>query len=195
MLKNSVYPELGQENWSVSTTFAAFTGCHCLGTHRGQIPRHMIKKIEIVPISGHCRRPEIMWVRVCFLIHEMSPVLYPVPRTHSRDTFLGRLTRRNGSKICINPNQAWFKLLLRQMQKWFYLTLNENNDSISLCTRFRVINCVFYCSAEVGRGPVPPLLPSRSDFLPGTAVTLRSHFLLGAVLGAPLLIWEFKRSD
>lgn len=59
---------------------------------------------------------------------------------YTKSLFLHRLTRRNGSKICIDPNQMWLKVLLSQMQKWFYWTLNENNDSISLCTQFWVIN-------------------------------------------------------
>lgn len=165
MLKN---PELGQEKWNISTTFAALLGCRCLRTKRNLVPLTVIKKIEVFPISGYCRRVEIMWVSVWFSIHQKASVLYPVTRNHSCDTYIHRLTRRNGSKICIEPNERWLKDLLN---RWFYLTLNEN-DSISLCTLFWVINCVFCCFVEKGRGPVPPPLPSTSDFLPWTAVTL-----------------------
>ncbi|TWW60840.1 C-X-C motif chemokine 10 [Takifugu flavidus] len=68
-------------------TADAFFGCHCLRTIRKPIPLNVIEKIEMLPISGHCRRPEII------------------------------LTRKNGSKICIDPNQKWLKDLLNKMQK------------------------------------------------------------------------------
>ncbi|CAF95728.1 unnamed protein product [Tetraodon nigroviridis] len=63
----------------------AFSGCHCLRIFRRPIPFRIIKQVEMIPISGQCRRPETI------------------------------LTRRNGSKDCIDPNQQWFKDVLRKI--------------------------------------------------------------------------------
>lgn len=175
LLKTSVNPESGLENWNILATFAAFSGCHCLGTVKKPVPYRVIKKIEMVPISGHCRRPETMWVSIWAWIHEMTSVLDLVTRKLTHVSRCSRLTRKNGFKMCIDPNQKWFKVLLSQIQKWFHLTFND-----PFCRRvcwlarshFRVLNDVFPSFPEAWRQPEPPPLPPPSDFLPSTAGVL-----------------------
>ncbi|XP_069578729.1 interleukin-8 isoform X2 [Brachyistius frenatus] len=67
----------------------AFTrmGCRCKGTISHPVPPSVIKKIEVTPASGHCRWTEII------------------------------VTRRNGSKICINPEAKWLPELFSILQK------------------------------------------------------------------------------
>uniref|UniRef100_A0A3Q3WNB3 Chemokine interleukin-8-like domain-containing protein n=1 Tax=Mola mola TaxID=94237 RepID=A0A3Q3WNB3_MOLML len=62
-------------------------GCHCLWTVSKPVPLRIIRKIEMMPISGHCRWPETI------------------------------ITRKNGSKVCADPDDEWFKVLISRMQK------------------------------------------------------------------------------
>ncbi|NP_001290272.1 C-X-C motif chemokine 13 precursor [Larimichthys crocea] len=62
-------------------------GCRCKGTISTPIKPRVIVKIEILPISGHCRRTEII------------------------------VARRNGSKICLNPAATATNELLQNLQK------------------------------------------------------------------------------
>ncbi|KAK9522083.1 hypothetical protein VZT92_018573 [Zoarces viviparus] len=61
-------------------------GCRCLRTITTQVPFRVIKKLEVIPISGHCRRTEII------------------------------ITRRNGSKVCVKPGMQWVNALLSNLQ-------------------------------------------------------------------------------
>ncbi|XP_074495571.1 C-X-C motif chemokine 13 [Sebastes fasciatus] len=61
-------------------------GCRCIRTSPNSIPRRIIRKIEVIPISGHCRRTEII------------------------------ITRRNGFTVCVDPSAVWVKVLLRNLQ-------------------------------------------------------------------------------
>ncbi|XP_030579576.1 C-X-C motif chemokine 13-like [Archocentrus centrarchus] len=61
--------------------------CRCKSTTLRQVPPQMVRKIEVTPLSGHCRRTEII------------------------------ITTRTGNKICINPEAKWFPGLLNTLQK------------------------------------------------------------------------------
>ncbi|KAM9392401.1 alveolar macrophage chemotactic factor [Pholidichthys leucotaenia] len=71
------------------TALHAFSwhGCRCLKTSSTQIPAQAVKKIEVTPASGHCRKTEIL------------------------------ITRRNGLRVCIPPEAPWFPQLLSSLQK------------------------------------------------------------------------------
>ncbi|XP_059193806.1 interleukin-8 [Centropristis striata] len=60
--------------------------CMCLRTLSNPIPVRIIKDIKVVPISGHCRRVEMI------------------------------VTRRNGSQVCVDPAAKWINDLLRNLQ-------------------------------------------------------------------------------
>ncbi|XP_040010501.1 growth-regulated alpha protein [Xiphias gladius] len=62
-------------------------GCRCMRTTSQGIPVRAIRKIEVIPISGHCRQTEII------------------------------ITRKNNHKVCINPEAKWVNELLRNLQK------------------------------------------------------------------------------
>ncbi|XP_070820503.1 C-X-C motif chemokine 10 [Chaetodon trifascialis] len=62
-------------------------GCLCIRTTSNHVALRVIEKIEVFPISGRCRRTEII------------------------------ITRRNGSKICVNPEANWVKNLLSNFQR------------------------------------------------------------------------------
>ncbi|XP_031726441.1 interleukin-8 [Anarrhichthys ocellatus] len=62
-------------------------GCRCIRSIYSQVPLKVIKKLELIPISGHCRRTEII------------------------------ITRRNGSKVCVKPEEKWVNSLLSNLQK------------------------------------------------------------------------------
>ncbi|XP_042343864.1 C-X-C motif chemokine 2 [Plectropomus leopardus] len=65
----------------------AFVGrCHCIRTSSRTIPIQLIKKIEVHPISGHCRWTEII------------------------------VTKKKGSKVCVDPNAKWVNNLLTKLQ-------------------------------------------------------------------------------
>nr|XP_040025439.1 C-X-C motif chemokine 13-like [Gasterosteus aculeatus aculeatus] len=61
-------------------------GCRCIRTTSDPVPTRVIRRIEVVPVSGLCRRTEII------------------------------VTRRNGSKLCVNPDEAWLHVLLSKPQ-------------------------------------------------------------------------------
>ncbi|XP_030579584.1 C-X-C motif chemokine 13-like isoform X2 [Archocentrus centrarchus] len=61
--------------------------CRCKSTTLRQVPPQMVRKIEVTPLSVHCRRTEII------------------------------ITMRTGNKICINPEAKWFPGLLNTLQK------------------------------------------------------------------------------
>ncbi|XP_060928292.1 interleukin-8 [Limanda limanda] len=60
-------------------------GCHCIRTTKEQVPRRCIRKIEVIPISGECRRTEIL------------------------------ITRRNGYTVCVDPKEKWVQELLAKL--------------------------------------------------------------------------------
>ncbi|XP_054466540.1 C-X-C motif chemokine 11-1 [Anoplopoma fimbria] len=70
--------------------------CICIRTISTPVPFKTIKKVEIIPVSGGCRRTEII------------------------------ITRRNGSKLCVNPKKKWVIDLLSQLQ-----SKNENSATTS----------------------------------------------------------------
>ncbi|XP_075934984.1 interleukin-8 [Anarhichas minor] len=61
--------------------------CRCIRTITSPIPITVIKQVELIPISGHCRRTEII------------------------------ITRWNGSKVCVKPDAKWVHSLLSNLQK------------------------------------------------------------------------------
>ncbi|XP_060895335.1 C-X-C motif chemokine 10 [Labrus mixtus] len=63
------------------------SGCFCIRTTPAFIPVRIIDKIEVIPVSGHCRRTEII------------------------------VTRRNGSKVCADLNSKWGKAVSRTLLK------------------------------------------------------------------------------
>ncbi|XP_075903403.1 C-X-C motif chemokine 2 [Nelusetta ayraudi] len=67
----------------------AFSGpsCQCLWTSPRRIPLRLIRKIEITPITGGCRRTEAI------------------------------ITRKNGSKVCVDPTVPWFIEVVARAQK------------------------------------------------------------------------------
>ncbi|KAK2901659.1 hypothetical protein Q8A73_011405 [Channa argus] len=62
-------------------------GCHCIGYSRIVVRKAMVQKVEIFPISGNCRRAEVI------------------------------ITRKNGSKVCVKPEQKWIPELLNEVNK------------------------------------------------------------------------------
>ncbi|XP_068577203.1 interleukin-8 isoform X2 [Cebidichthys violaceus] len=62
-------------------------GCRCIRTSPIPVPFRAISKLEMIAISGHCRRTEII------------------------------VTRRNGSKVCVKPEEEWVNILLSKLQK------------------------------------------------------------------------------
>ncbi|XP_031161088.1 interleukin-8 [Sander lucioperca] len=79
--------------------------CTCIQTLSTPVPFRAIKKIEVIPISGHCRRTEII------------------------------ITRRNGSRVCINPNVQWVNDLLRSFRN-----TNVNSSSTTVSTTASTIH-------------------------------------------------------
>ncbi|XP_033973516.1 interleukin-8-like isoform X3 [Trematomus bernacchii] len=61
--------------------------CMCIRTISSPMPVRVIKRIEVIPISGLCRRTEII------------------------------VTRRNGSKVCVNPAANWVNVLISNLQR------------------------------------------------------------------------------
>ncbi|XP_070689651.1 C-X-C motif chemokine 10-like isoform X2 [Pempheris klunzingeri] len=61
--------------------------CLCLRTTSTPIRPQAIEKIEVIPISGKCRRIEII------------------------------VTRRNGSRVCVTPTAKWVIMLLSRLQR------------------------------------------------------------------------------
>ncbi|KAF1389609.1 hypothetical protein PFLUV_G00075220 [Perca fluviatilis] len=60
--------------------------CICIQTISTVIPYRAIKKIEVIPISGNCRRTEII------------------------------VTTRKGSRVCVDPTVQWVNDLLRSFR-------------------------------------------------------------------------------
>ncbi|XP_053277416.1 C-X-C motif chemokine 10 [Pleuronectes platessa] len=60
-------------------------GCHCIQTTNNQVPRKCIRKIEVIPVSGQCRQTEIL------------------------------ITRRNGHRVCVDPEEKWVLELLTKL--------------------------------------------------------------------------------
>ncbi|XP_070761169.1 C-X-C motif chemokine 10 [Enoplosus armatus] len=60
--------------------------CRCIRTTSSPVAVRVIKKIEVIPISGYCRRTQII------------------------------ITRKNGTKVCVNPNVTWINNLLSNLQ-------------------------------------------------------------------------------
>uniref|UniRef100_A0A3Q3GXY3 Interleukin-8-like n=1 Tax=Labrus bergylta TaxID=56723 RepID=A0A3Q3GXY3_9LABR len=63
------------------------SGCFCIRTTSAPIPVRVISRIEVIPASGHCRQIEII------------------------------VTRKNGSKVCADPNGKWGKFVIRILLK------------------------------------------------------------------------------
>ncbi|XP_034072603.1 growth-regulated alpha protein-like [Gymnodraco acuticeps] len=59
--------------------------CMCIQTI-SSMPVRVIKRIEVIPISGYCRRTEII------------------------------VTRRNGSQVCVNPAANWVYVLISNLK-------------------------------------------------------------------------------
>ncbi|XP_034728824.1 interleukin-8 [Etheostoma cragini] len=79
--------------------------CICIQTISTPVPSRVIKKIEVIPISGHCRRTEII------------------------------VTRRNGSRVCVNPNVQWVNDLLRSFRN-----TNVNSSATTVSTTASTIH-------------------------------------------------------
>uniref|UniRef100_A0AAQ5XYX2 Chemokine interleukin-8-like domain-containing protein n=2 Tax=Amphiprion ocellaris TaxID=80972 RepID=A0AAQ5XYX2_AMPOC len=62
-------------------------GCRCIRTVPNPVPARAVKKIEVIPVSGRCRRTEIL------------------------------ITKRNGSIVCVPPKAKWFPELLETLQR------------------------------------------------------------------------------
>ncbi|XP_034451330.1 alveolar macrophage chemotactic factor [Hippoglossus hippoglossus] len=62
-------------------------GCHCIRTTTEEVPAKCIKKIEVFAVSGQCRRTEIL------------------------------ITRKNGYKVCVDPEVDWVLSLLQKLQR------------------------------------------------------------------------------
>ncbi|CAK6979608.1 C-X-C motif chemokine 10-like [Scomber scombrus] len=82
-------------------SFAAVHGsprgrCYCLRTFSKRVLVQTIKKVEVIPISGHCRRIEII------------------------------VTRKNDSKVCVDPNAYWLDSMLDFLKK---KTMNDGNPN------------------------------------------------------------------
>ncbi|KAM4576433.1 C-X-C motif chemokine 13-like isoform 1-T1 [Odontesthes bonariensis] len=77
---------------------ASWSGCRCIRTVSKPVPLGVIDKIEVIPPSGRCRRVE--------------RIIY----------------RKNGSKVCINPNAEWFLGFLRAMDR-------RNHEAFSSTTQ------------------------------------------------------------
>ncbi|XP_008298103.1 C-X-C motif chemokine 10-like isoform X2 [Stegastes partitus] len=61
--------------------------CRCLRTVSHRVPARVVKKIEVTPASGHCRRTEIL------------------------------ILKKSGSTVCVDPDAKWFPELLNALQK------------------------------------------------------------------------------
>ncbi|XP_015229096.1 PREDICTED: C-X-C motif chemokine 13 isoform X1 [Cyprinodon variegatus] len=61
------------------------SGCRCLKNSFHRISPLNVAKVEVTPPSGRCRRAERVVIR------------------------------KNGSKVCISPNAAWFPEFLRKL--------------------------------------------------------------------------------
>ncbi|CAJ1069795.1 hypothetical protein NQZ68_028215 [Xyrichtys novacula] len=72
-------------------------GCSCRQTLSIPIPLRVIKRIEVIPASGQCRWTEII------------------------------VTRRNGSRVCVNPKMEWVNDLLSDVQR----KLNSSSSTVS----------------------------------------------------------------
>ncbi|XP_029943662.1 C-X-C motif chemokine 13-like [Salarias fasciatus] len=59
--------------------------CRCIGVVPCCVPRRFIRKIEVIPNSGNCRRTEVI------------------------------ITRKNNSTDCVSPNDPRLKGLLQSM--------------------------------------------------------------------------------
>ncbi|XP_041643393.1 C-X-C motif chemokine 13 [Cheilinus undulatus] len=62
-------------------------GCLCIRTTSASIPARVIKKVEVIPVSGRCRRTEII------------------------------VTRKNGSNVCVDPNGKWARNMLNTLNR------------------------------------------------------------------------------
>ncbi|XP_033475087.1 C-X-C motif chemokine 13 [Epinephelus lanceolatus] len=60
--------------------------CQCARTTSNVVPVQIIKKIEVFPITGYCRRTEVI------------------------------VTRKNNSRVCVDPNAEWANSLLKRLQ-------------------------------------------------------------------------------
>uniref|UniRef100_A0A3P8TQ93 C-X-C motif chemokine n=1 Tax=Amphiprion percula TaxID=161767 RepID=A0A3P8TQ93_AMPPE len=61
--------------------------CRCIRTVSHLVPAQTVKKIEVIPVSNHCHRTEIL------------------------------ITKRNGSIVCVDPEARWFPELLKTLQR------------------------------------------------------------------------------
>ncbi|XP_049433627.1 C-X-C motif chemokine 13 [Epinephelus fuscoguttatus] len=60
--------------------------CQCARAISDVIPVRVIKKIEVFPITGYCRRIEVV------------------------------ITRKNNTRVCVDPNAEWVNNLLKRLQ-------------------------------------------------------------------------------
>ncbi|XP_056140193.1 C-X-C motif chemokine 10 [Lampris incognitus] len=67
--------------------FAPGLRCHCRKTTSHQIPAHLFKKLEVIPPGAQCRRTEII------------------------------ITKKNGSKVCVNPEENWISEIINRLKK------------------------------------------------------------------------------
>ncbi|XP_030272901.1 C-X-C motif chemokine 13 [Sparus aurata] len=61
--------------------------CLCIRTISTRVPLRVIKKVEVFPVSGHCRHTEVI------------------------------ITRKNNTKVCIDPEAGWFKDLMNHVKE------------------------------------------------------------------------------
>uniref|UniRef100_A0A8C2XBR1 Chemokine interleukin-8-like domain-containing protein n=1 Tax=Cyclopterus lumpus TaxID=8103 RepID=A0A8C2XBR1_CYCLU len=62
-------------------------GCVCIRTRSSRVPLGVVRRIQLIPVSGLCRRTEVI------------------------------VTRRNGSKVCVDPKEKWVNELLSNLAK------------------------------------------------------------------------------
>ncbi|XP_026198502.1 C-X-C motif chemokine 13-like [Anabas testudineus] len=75
-------------------------GCRCIRYSTNVIPKWAIKKVEILPPSGHCRRPEIIITTRKGIVHCTKPGLQWV------DDLISFLQRQNRVKATLSPTAS-----------------------------------------------------------------------------------------
>ncbi|XP_060889992.1 interleukin-8-like [Labrus mixtus] len=71
----------------VSLQASPRSGCLCIRTTSSYIPVRVIDRIEVIPVTGYCRWTEVI------------------------------VTRKNGSKVCADPNGKWAEAVLHTLLK------------------------------------------------------------------------------
>uniref|UniRef100_A0A8C6U0V3 Chemokine interleukin-8-like domain-containing protein n=1 Tax=Neogobius melanostomus TaxID=47308 RepID=A0A8C6U0V3_9GOBI len=75
------------EDAAIYTALQPRLGCRCVGTSPQKLKPNSVRKIEVFPVCGTCRRMEI------------------------------RITLKRGRVVCVDPNKEWVQQLLLDVQK------------------------------------------------------------------------------